>query len=180
MDADGRNVALLTDQAIYEVLAARDQFAAHQEFLAFAREVKHEDGQQRPAIFYYDYLANRAEQITKFRSSKAYQPAWSPTQERIAFVSDDSGAEEIWAVNRDGNNLSQLTRDDPTALDGHPSWSPDGSFIVFWSNRTGRKQIWVMYANGSGPRHLHQSDFNDWDPIWIKYTDFVARPVPGK
>ena len=180
MDADGRNVALLTDQAIYEALAARDQFAAHQEFLAFAREVKHEDGQQRPVIFYYDYLANRAEQITEFRSSKAYQPAWSPTQERIAFVSDDSGTEEIWAVNRDGNNLSQLTRDDPTALDGHPSWSPDGSFIVFWSNRTGRKQIWVMYANGSGPRHLHQSDFNDWDPIWIKYTDFVARPVPGK
>jgi hypothetical protein len=180
MDADGSNVALLTDQTIYEALVVRDQFAAHQEFLAFARDVKHEDDQQRPAIFYYDYLANGAEQVTEFHSSKAYQPAWSPTQERIAFVSDDSGTEEIWAVNHDRSDLSQLTRDDPTALDGHPSWSPDGSLIVFWSNRTGRKQIWVMYANGSGPRHLHQSDFNDWDPIWIKYTDFVARPVPAE
>jgi hypothetical protein len=180
MDAGGSNVALLTDQAIYEALVARDRFAAHQEFLAFAREVKHEDGQQRPAIFYYDYLANRAEQVTGFHASRAYQPAWSPTQERIAFVSNDSGTEEIWAVNRDKSDLSQLTRDDPTALDGHPSWSPDGSLIVFWSNRTGRKQIWVMNANGSGPRHLHQSDFNDWDPIWIKYTDLVARPVPAE
>jgi hypothetical protein len=180
MDAGDNNIALLTDIAIYEALATRDKFAARQEFTAFVREVKQEDGKQRPAIFFYDYVANRAEQLTSFNSSIAYQPAWSPTQERIAFVSNDSGTEEIWAVNRNKSDLQQLTRDDPTALDGHPSWSPDGAQIVFWSNRTGRKQIWVMNANGSDPRHLHQSDFNDWNPIWIKYTDFVVRPIPGK
>ncbi len=178
MDADGSAIALLTGQVIYETVVARDRFATYQEFLAFSRDVKQEDGKQQSAIFLYDYLNNKAEQITWFQSSMAYQPAWSPTQARIAFVSDDSGTEEIWAINHNRTDLQQLTRDDPVALDGHPSWSPDGSQIVFWSDRTGNRQIWVMNADGSNPRLLHQNSFNDWDPVWIKYTDFVIRPVP--
>lgn len=38
-------------------------------------------------------------------------PAWSPDGSQIVFVSDRSGASELWAVNADGGNLRQLTAD---------------------------------------------------------------------
>lgn len=150
-----------------------------------------------PAIFYYDALYEVEEQISRFNPSLigfpigwatgincrtvheelvgphclglAYDPAWSPTAEKIAFVSNDSGNDEIWVVNRDGGDARQLTRDDHNWWDKHPSWSPDGSQIVFWSNRTGNGQIWVMDSNGENLYSLSKTGFNDWDPVWIKY-----------
>jgi hypothetical protein len=152
-----------------------------------------------PAIFFYDALYNVEEQVTRFNPSLigfpigwatgidcgtiqdelngphclglAYEPAWSPTAEKIAFVSNDSGNDEIWVANRDGSDTLQLTRDDHNWWDKHPSWSPDGSQIVFWSNRTGNWQIWVMNVDGSNLYSLSRTGFNDWDPVWIKYPD---------
>jgi hypothetical protein len=152
-----------------------------------------------PAIFFYDALYNVEEQVTRFNPSLigfpigwatgidcgtiqdelngphclglAYEPAWSPTAEKIAFVSNDSGNDEIWVANRDGSDSLQLTRDDHNWWDKHPSWSPDGSQIVFWSNRTGNWQIWVMNVDGSNLYSLSRTGFNDWDPVWIKYPD---------
>jgi len=152
-----------------------------------------------PAIFYYDALYNAEEQVTQFNPSLigfpigwatgvncqtvheelvgpkclglAYAPAWSPTAEQIAFVSNDSGNDEIWVINRDRSNARQLTRDDNNWWDKHPSWSPDGSQIVFWSNRTGNWQIWVMDSNGDNLYSLSRTGFNDWDPVWIKYPE---------
>lgn len=40
-----------------------------------------------------------------------YDPWWSPDGSQIVFVSDRSGADEIWAINADGTNLRQLTSD---------------------------------------------------------------------
>jgi TolB protein len=36
-------------------------------------------------------------------------PTWSPDGSMLAFVSNRSGAAEIWAINADGSNLHQLT-----------------------------------------------------------------------
>jgi Tol biopolymer transport system component len=158
-----------------------------------------------PALFFYDAYYKAEEQITRFNASligkptfprdaliscadatearslvcygKAYEPAWSPTAEQIIFVSNDSGNDEIWVINRDGGDARQLTRDDYNWWDKHPSWSPDGSKIVFWSNRTGTWQIWVMDADGGNLYSLSRTGFNDWDPVWIKYPDtkeFIA------
>lgn len=38
-------------------------------------------------------------------------PAWSPDGKQISFVTNRSGAPEIWIVNADGTNLRQLTSD---------------------------------------------------------------------
>lgn len=179
MDGDGSNIFLLSDPAIYEAAVAHDHLTAEQTVLAFSDKVQLETG-QGTGIFIYDYLSNAAEQITRFEVGSATDPAWSPVQDRFAFVADNSGSEEIWAMNRDGSGLLQLTRDAANAVDHHPSYSPDGSQIVFWSNRTGRAQIWVMDGEGRNPRLLHESSYNDWNPVWIKYTDYVIRPLPGE
>jgi Tol biopolymer transport system component len=160
-----------------------------------------------PALFFFDAHYKVEEQITHFnpglvgnydpryeqyinclRANEirdrechgiAFQPAWSPTSEQIAFVSNDTGNDEIWVINRDGSDGHQLTRDDHHWWDKHPSWSPDGSQIVYWSNRTGNWQIWVMDGDGNDLYSLSRTGFNDWDPVWIKYPRLPeSKPEP--
>src|SRR5690606_38447778 len=49
----------------------------------------------------------------------------------IAFVSDRSGAPEIWVMDAMGGNQRQATHHG--VINGFPSWSPDGNAIVYMS-----------------------------------------------
>ena len=105
-------------------------------------------------------------QVTAFKGM-SYDPAWSPQGDQIAFVSTDSGSDEIYVVSIDGSVVQQLTSNS-NLWDKHPSWSPDGAQIVFFSNREGeRRQLWIMNADGSGQRNLSNNSYEDWDPIWV-------------
>jgi hypothetical protein len=189
MDPDGGNLAVLTDYTFYNTALARDIYSADQGYRAFVKEPN-----GVPAIFYLDYHDRLERPITSFEfdAGGAWEPAWSPWHEQIAFVSDVSGFEEIWIANRDGSGLRQLTAVDVADVasesgkngfvpeaSGHPSWSPDGSKIVFWSARTGDQQIWVMNADGSNPYLLSPSRYDNWNPVWVKYADPAREPVFG-
>ncbi len=109
----------------------------------------------------------RDTQLTAF-TRDSYDPAWSPTGEWIAFVSANSGNDEIYRMTPDGSVVQQLTNNQ-WEWDKHPSWSPDGSKIVFFSNRdVGRPQIWIMNADGSGQKNLVSSEFEDLYPVWTR------------
>jgi hypothetical protein len=187
VNPDGSGLALLSDRWPYDLAVKRDTYSADQRFRVFVKDALVDTGtkvggttlpiQLRvPSLFFFDFYYNVEEQITYFgaddgHSPIAYEPAWSPTTEQIAFVSNNSGNDEVWIINRDGSGARQLTVDRNGLWDKHPSWSPDGSKIVFWSNRTGNRQIWVMNADGSDLHSLSRTSFNDWDPVWIKYTE---------
>ncbi len=180
IDPDGGNLAVLTDRSAYDQAVARDSFSADQRFRSFVKNAVRFDGKRVPALYFYDSFYQVEEQVTQFGAGIAYEPAWSPTREQIAFVSNDSGNDEIWLINRDGTGARQLTADGYNWWDKHPSWSPDGSQIVFWSNRTGQRQVWVMNADGTNLYSLSRTGYDDWDPVWIKYTDPVRGPAaPG-
>lgn len=110
---------------------------------------------------------NSMRQVTSLKGA-SYDPAWSPTGAWIAFVSTDSGGDEIYRVNPDGSVTQRLTFN-TWEWDKHPSWSPDGERIVFYSNRdSGRRQLWVMNSDGSGQANLSNNEYNDWDPVWVR------------
>ena len=183
INPDGTGLALLTNCWPYSLARQADAYSADGRFHVFTkdtvryRNIDSSDPDQdptairvdAPAVYWYDTFYKVEEQLTYFGAGIAYAGAWSPTREQIAFVSSDSGNDEIWVVNRDGSNLLQLTRDEWSWWDKHPSWSPDGNQIVFWSNRTGHGQIFVMNADGSNLYSLSRTGFIDWDPVWIKY-----------
>ncbi len=198
IEPDGSNLALLTDRWPYDLARERDAYSADKRFRVFTKNViryRNVTGEQVvkeevPALFWYDAYYKVEEQLTYFGSGIAYLGVWSPTSEQIAFVSNDSGDDEIWVINRDGSNLRQLTESNMEynadeigkdtfipEVNRHPSWSPDGSKIVFWSNRTGNGQIWVMDADGNNLYSLSRTSFGDWDPVWIKYTDPPPDPT---
>jgi len=69
-------------------------------------------------------------------------PGWSPSGTWISYVSDKSGAPEIWLWSvRDGADL-QLT--DLGARINSMSWSPDERSIVFAGDRYGNYDIWKV------------------------------------
>lgn len=106
---------------------------------------------------------------TGFMSTDRY-PAVSPDGQRILFVSNRDGNEDIYVMDADGDNVANLTNN--AARDKQASWSPDGLYIVFISDRNGSDAVWVMDADGDRPTLLLESDTADFDwPWWQPLTD---------
>ncbi len=65
-----------------------------------------------------------------------------PFLSRIAFVSDRTGAKELWVMRWDGTEAQQLTTYRSIALS--PAWSPDGEWLAFTSFLRGAPQLFVL------------------------------------
>jgi TolB protein len=100
--------------------------------------------------------------------------AWSPDGTKLAFMSNRSGPNDIWIVNRDGTELQNLTNSRSRSVSiWAPTWSPDGTKLAFGSDRQGGKHLYIINVNGTGlDRVLIPS--NDFDrPTWSS-RNFIA------
>ncbi|HEU5213872.1 MAG TPA: hypothetical protein VFU10_13970 [Gaiellaceae bacterium] len=115
-------------------------------------------------------------------------PAFSPNGRKIVFTSNRTGTSQVWLMNADGSNQTQLTFDSQPK-DQVPDWSPNGSKIAYLADTHGIADmggswgdIWVMNANGS---HQHQitHDATDYGTAWspdgtrIATMDLPSRTI---
>lgn len=78
------------------------------------------------------------------------QPVFSPDGRRIAFISDRSGAENLWVSDANGKNPRRLSDNSDKTTYSSPAWSSD-SGAVFVSRRTeamGVFELWLHYVDG--------------------------------
>lgn len=98
-------------------------------------------------------------------TGKNHSPSYSPDSRHIAFVSDRSGAPEIWIADQDGSNLKKLTSFGGPWL-GSIRWSPDGKMLVFDSRPKGNSAIFTVPAAGGVPVPLEENNFEERRPTW--------------
>ena len=84
--------------------------------------------------------------------SETVDPSLSPDGKRMVYITVVAGKEQLFAVNLDGSNPAQLTRDDANHED--PAWSPDGKKIAFVFIKDKIEQIHLMNPDGSGVEPL--------------------------
>ncbi|MFN8583242.1 MAG: hypothetical protein U0163_19975 [Gemmatimonadaceae bacterium] len=93
---------------------------------------------------------------TRITSGTAFdgQPRYSPDGRSIAYVSDHSGADNVWVADADGRNARAITRDERRTFVS-PEWTPDGEFIVVSRsiedvNRPQDYQLFMYHRSGKG------------------------------
>jgi len=102
-------------------------------------------------IYLLAVKGGKARQLT---SGMAFdtQPVFSPDGKKIAFVTDASGAENIWVIGLDGTGAKQISFQDTDRAYFSPEWSWNGEHIyvsLFRADVQGHA-LWAYKADGSG------------------------------
>ena len=86
------------------------------------------------------------------RSGESFRGlTWGKTH--LLFVSNFTGAHEIWRLNSDGSGPFQLTTD--KRENGSPAWNPDGKTFAYYSKQADNSyQIMIANSDGTGAKKL--------------------------
>ncbi len=121
--------------------------------------------------------ANRARLIRKGYEdnySENFGFCWT-SDGRLVYGSHASGNADIWIMDADGGNQTQLTFN--ASRDVLPVVSNDGRHIVFVSRGSGTSYLWRMDADGRNPRQLTQGKGDHLpslspDGRWVVYSSY--------
>ena len=90
----------------------------------------------------------------------------SPDGTKIAFSSWRDGHSEIYIMNTDGTNQTNITNTQHP--EDEPSWSPDGTKIAYYvADRNDLGEIYIMDIDGSNQKNItNTNNFDESDPSW--------------
>ena len=114
-----------------------------------------------PQIYIMRADGTQTRRIT-FEGSYNTSPSWSPKGDKIVF-SGRRGGNQIFTINPDGTDLTQLTR---SGNNEDPSFSPNGMYIAFCSDRDGGKGIYIMRADGEAQQRITPHTIQATSPRW--------------
>jgi len=147
--------------------------------LAFARDSLTGTGQVTSAIYTANFDGTGITRLTPQPMDvgagvlQLLELAWSPRGDVIVFSATDPRFQtKLYAINRDGTGLRQLTKGPDS--DSRPVGSPDGSQILFLRNVGGCAiDYWRIGLDGTGEQQVTSESFcdistnylgHDWSP----------------
>ena len=100
-------------------------------------------------------------------------PAWSPSGNRLAYVSFEARKPTIY-VHEVATGKRRLVANFKGS-NSAPAWSPDGRYLAVTLSRDGGSQLFLLdlSAPGSEPRRLTQSSSIDTEPIFTADGKFI-------
>lgn len=96
-------------------------------------------------------------EIVAAGSSRDAFPSLSPDGSRLAFVSNRSGADEVWICGADGSDPYRLTSFGSGWV-AIPRWSPDGNRVAFSGNAAGSADVFVVDVRNGDSSTLIESE----------------------
>lgn len=112
----------------------------------------------RADIYTIDIDGNNLIKLT----DKGSEPTFSPDGSKIVFESERDENCEIYIMNADGSDQTNLTNN--PVDDWNPKFSPDGSKILFLTSRDGNDEIYIMNVDGSNQINLTRNEEKDLSP----------------
>jgi len=112
-----------------------------------------------------------------------FLPTWSGDGQKIAYSFGNSETFDIWTMNADGSDKTQLTQNYRSFA---PAWSPDNSKIAFVSDHEGDYHIYIIDADGQNQRRLNitaaevvREYVPTWSPDGTKVIFLAQKVVNG-
>jgi len=112
-------------------------------------------------------------------SGTGWDPTWSPDGNLILFASDRAGSNQLYAVNKDGTDLQQIS--DLPAIRGRSDWSSQ-DLVATYSGEPWKHEVYVMNSEGSNQHEVAPPGGNSQGPsfspdgAWIAFTAYFDKP----
>jgi len=90
----------------------------------------------------------------------------------IAFNSRMDGDSDIYLIDVNGDNLTQITSS--SAHDLYPSWSPDGERIVYQTNEGDDWEIAIIDISSKKVTKVTENTCSDFAPVWSPDGEWIA------
>ena len=99
---------------------------------------------------------------------------WSPDGSQIAYVSNESGSNQVWLMAADGSGKRQLSTG--TAINAWPVWHPQGRELLLWSYDEAAKThaIKAISVADGAERVLVSSQQHLDRPVWSPDGEWIA------
>ncbi|MCP4705034.1 MAG: DUF5050 domain-containing protein, partial [candidate division Zixibacteria bacterium] len=121
---------------------------------------RHFNGIKKTSITIYLFILLLAVTIVQLNCSKKVTNSEPTlTDYKLAFVMEVNYDSDIYSINPDGTELTQLTNTDEDEF--NPIWSPDGLYIYYQTYNNSTMEIFRMNIDGTNKTNI--TNHSAWD-----------------
>ena len=125
----------------------------------------------------FDLQSKSSKWITS--SKRASYPSWSPDGKKIVYVAHNNSIANLYVMNIDGTENTQITSYNYDTQIVSPNYSPDGKYIVFcMADKNANLDLYIRNMDNENIERLTIDPAADYDPVWHpdgKYISYTSH-----